>query len=255
MRKVRLIPLAAILAMTSCASDHSRSDQWPAGRTFLSTSVTENGPDRPPVDDGSISLHFTTGRISARAGCNTLNTDGRIDGHRLILGPATMTQMACEQRLMAQDAWLSRFLSERPTWSLSGDELVLSGPTARVRLLDRRIADPDRPLAGTRWVVSGVIGNQAVAYFPGVEAFLQLDPAGGFHGSTGCAPVAGSAAVHGDQITFAVTGDPPPACTGPAATVASAVLGVVSGEVSYRIEARKLTLTDAGGAGLELQAA
>jgi heat shock protein HslJ len=89
---------------------------------------------------------------------------------------------------------------------------------------------------------------------PGVEASLQLDASGGFHGSTGCAPVAGSAAVHANRITFSVAGDPPPACTGPAVTIASAVLGVVRGEVTYRIEARRLTLTDASGAGLELQA-
>jgi heat shock protein HslJ len=255
MQKVRLIVLAAILAATSCASDRPRSDQWPTGRTFLSTSVTENGQDRPLVDSGHISLRFTAGSISARAGCNILDTDGRVDDHRLILGQVSMTDMACDQQRMAQDEWLSKFLSERPAWSLSGEELVLSSPTVRIRLLDRRMADPDRPLAGTRWVVVSIISHQAVSSMPsGVEAYLQLDTSGGFRGSTGCAPVAGSAAVHADRITFSTTGDPSPACTGPAAMLASAVLGVVRGEVSYRIEARRLTLTDANSEGLELRA-
>jgi heat shock protein HslJ len=254
MQKVRLIALAAILAATSCASDRPRSDQWPTGRKFLSTSVTENGQDVPGLDNGSISLRFTAGRIVADAGCNTLATDGRIDDHRLILGLATMTQIGCPQSMELRDRWLSDFLTSRPTWSLSGDELVLSGPTVRIRLLDRRIADPDRPLLGTRWVVNHTISHEGVSSVPGVEAFLQLDASGGFRGSTGCAPVAGSAAVHANRITFSIAGDPPPACTGPAAMVASAVLGVVRGEVTYRIEARRLTLTDASGAGLELQA-
>jgi heat shock protein HslJ len=150
MQKVRLIVLAAILTVTSCASDRPGSDQWPTGHTFLSTSVTENGRDRPLVDGGNISLRFTAGGISARAGCNILETDGRVDDHRLILGQVSTTDIGCPQPLELQDQWLTTFLSARPTWSLSGDELVLSSPTVRIRLLDQRITDPDRPLAGTR---------------------------------------------------------------------------------------------------------
>lgn len=183
-----------------------------------------------------------------------VGADGRIDDHRLTLDQLSTTDIGCVQPLDLEDRWLSGFLTSRPTWSLSGDELVLSGPTVRIRLLDRRIADPDRPLLGTRWVVDHTISHEGVSSVPDVEAFLQLDASGGFRGSTGCAPVAGSAAVHANRITFSIAGDPPPACTGPAAMVVSAVLGVVRGEVTYRIEARRLTLTDASGAGLKLRA-
>jgi heat shock protein HslJ len=253
MQRTCLALLAALLTVASCGDSHSRSDHWPAGRTFLSTSVTENAADRPLVGGTRIELRFTTGRLLARAACNYLEADGRIDNHQLVLGPISTTSMGCEQARMAQDSWLSEFLRRRPTWTLSGNDLVLGTPTAQIRLIDRRVADPDRALTGTRWTVVSIISRNGVSSVPsGVEAYLRIDAAGHFEGSTGCAQLSGSAAVHADRITFSTTGDPSPGCTGTATTLASAVLGVLHGEVGYRIEARRLTLTNANGDGLEL---
>ncbi len=255
MQKIGAVLLVVLLTTAACGGNRSGSDRWPSGRTFLSTSVTENGQDRPPVSGTRIELRFADGRLMARGGCNHMDADGHLDGNRLVLGELATTGMGCEQALMAQDRWLGEFLRGQPTWELSGDDLVLTNGGTQIRLTDRRVADPDRALTGTRWVVDSIISRDTVSSVPsGVEAYLQLDSAGGFQGSTGCAQIAGSATVRADRITFVMPTGPSPRCTGPAATLESAVLGVLRGEAVYQIEATRLTLTGANGAGLGLRA-
>jgi heat shock protein HslJ len=256
MRKISLLLLGVLLLAASCGGNRSGSGQWPTGRTFLSTSVTEHGKDRPLVGGTRIELRFAEGRLMARAGCNHLDGDGRIEDNRLVVDELGTTDMGCEPGRMAQDSWLSEFLSARPTWELSGDDLVLRDADTQIRLTDRRLADPDRPLIGTRWIVDSIISRDTVSSVPaGVEAYLQLDTAGGFQGSTGCVRITGSAAVRAERITFSLGNTPSLGCTGAAAALQSAVLGVLRGEVGYRIEATRLTLTGADGAGLGLRAA
>ena len=40
------------------------------------------------------------------------------------------TEMACEPPLMAQDQWLSNFLTSGPTYTLDGDTLTLTQVTS-----------------------------------------------------------------------------------------------------------------------------
>jgi heat shock protein HslJ len=165
-----------------------------------------------------------------------------------------MTEMACDGPRADQDTWLSAFLGARPTWTLAGDDLRLRGGTVELVLVDRRIADPDRPLVGTRWVVDTIISGDAASSVPtGVEAFLTFDADGGVLGHTGCRAIRGEATVTGSTILFASVGGLQDACVGDAARMHTAVAAVVRGEVSYRIEGPTLTLT-AGGAGLRLRA-
>ena len=67
-----------------------------------------------------------------------------------------MTEMACPGGRMEQDTWVADFLSAGPRMSLDGDQLTLTGSTITMVLTDRRVVDPDRPLAGTRWVVDTI---------------------------------------------------------------------------------------------------
>src|SRR5262245_14958402 len=43
------------------------------GRTFLSTTVTEQGKDRALVSGTRVSLTFQEGRVGANAGCNSMS--------------------------------------------------------------------------------------------------------------------------------------------------------------------------------------
>ena len=147
-------------------------DLW--GREFLSTAVTEHGRIRPLVPGTRLRLAFEDGDVRAYAGCNHLTGRALVDGRRLAVERFASTDMACDPVRQEQDAWLASFLAAGPTWRLDGDDLVLGGGGTEIRLTDRSVAEPDRPLRGTRWVVDAVIGNQAATILETVDCATTL---------------------------------------------------------------------------------
>ena len=197
---------------------------------------------------------FADGRLSAQAGCNHLGGNGTIEDGQLVLDEMSTTEMACDPARMAQDTWLGGFLGSRPAWSLAGDELVLRAGGVEIRLTDREVVDPDRPLVGPRWVVDTIITGDAASSVPaGAEAFLTFEAAGGLTGSTGCVAVAGTVEVRDATILFSAPLPSARNCTAGQA-LDEAVRATLLGEVAYSIEASSLTLTGPDGHGLVLRA-
>jgi heat shock protein HslJ len=231
--------------------------EWPADRTFYSTAVTDGATPRALAPGTRIELRFfADGRLSAQAGCNHLGGDGRVEDGRLVLGDLSMTEMGCDPLRMAQDTWLSTFLGARPTWTLAGDELRLRGGEVEIVLADRRVADPDRPLLGTRWVVDTIINDDIASSVPaGTEAFLTFDQ-DGVLGHTGCRAIRGDVTVTETTLRFTSVGGLDGQCVGGAATTHDAMATILREEVTYRVEGPTLSLTTADhGVGLRLRAA
>lgn len=125
--------LVALLAEAGCG-EQAPQDRDVSG-TFRATSVTENGQPHELVAGTEIRLVFSDGAITARAGCNHLTGQASLaDDDRLVVSEMATTDMFCGTELADQDAWLSAFLTGRPAWSRTGDELVLRGATAEIRL-------------------------------------------------------------------------------------------------------------------------
>jgi heat shock protein HslJ len=121
------------------------ADQLP-GRTFLSTAVTERGVPRPMSAGTRVMLRFTPdGRLVAGAGCNTLSGRVELSGGRIWMPEIGITEMWCEDDLLAQDQWLASLLDARPSWQLSGPHLRVSAGQAVIELTDRRVLDPPEP--------------------------------------------------------------------------------------------------------------
>jgi heat shock protein HslJ len=221
-----------------------------AGRTFLSTAIV----GRDLVPGSQVRLSFDVGQIGAQAGCNSMGGSVAIVDDRLVLGGLAMTEMACDPALMDQDAWLAAFL-DGAALALAGDTLTLAKDTVTLTLVDREVADPDRPLVGTRWVVDGLVSGDAVSSVPGgVVAALGFTPDGRVEVETGCDSGGGPAAVEDATISFGPLVLTEMACEGPAAELERAVTTVLAGTVAYAIEADVLSL-DRGGVGLLLRAA
>lgn len=92
------------------------------GRTF----VAEEAQGRLLVSGTSVTVSFEDDRVSAQAGCNTMNGAATwADGTLTVPGPMAMTKMACEKGLAAQDEWLSAFLTSNPSISLDGETLTI----------------------------------------------------------------------------------------------------------------------------------
>jgi heat shock protein HslJ len=246
----RLFVLLAVLLAGCGASGHAVGEGSPWGKTYLSTASS-----RDLVGGTRIQLHFgTDGRLTAQAGCNHLGGAADLDDGRLVIGEMEMTDMGCDPPHHEQDRWLGEFLRSRPALRLTGGELILEGGGTRIAFTDRAVADPDRPLAGPEWILDTLLDKQAAGSVPaGVQATLTFGADGRLTGSGGCNQLTGSYTATGDRITFTAVGSTKMACPGGERDrVERAVMAVLRGEVTYTIEANRLTLTAPDGTGLGL---
>jgi heat shock protein HslJ len=111
----------------------------PAGREFVSTTVTENGQVRVLVAGTSLTLRFgPDGDFTASAGCNRLMGTGRFRGDRfIIVGPLASTRRHCEPPRMDQERWFAKFLRSAPrAWFFYGPDLTLRSAGTRIRFTD-----------------------------------------------------------------------------------------------------------------------
>lgn len=248
-----------LLLAGGCGADDGSTggDGELTGRTFLSESVTEGGQDRGLVADTRISLNFTTdGQVSANAGCNHLLGEVTITTERLEVGPMGGTEMGCDPQRHAQDEWLMDFLESSPTWLLDGDRLTLTAGNTEIVLLDREVADPDRPLEGTRWLVDTIISADiASSMRAGTEGSAWFVVEGErFTANSGCRDFEGTVAVGEDTLSFGDVVQTDPMCAEEYREVDDAMQAIFGGEVEYSIEAGRLTFTQTGGeVGLGLQ--
>jgi heat shock protein HslJ len=265
-----LLVLALVLAAGACgqeripqagaASSTSNSGGGePWGKTFLSTEVTENGQPRPLVEGTRITLNFVADghRLGAQAGCNQMGGQASFQGGRLVVGEMATTEMGCDPPRHAQDEWLARFLTSRPSWARSGSTLTLDDGSTRIVLEDREVANPDRPLRGTKWVVDTLVEGDAASSVPaGVEAFLTFEDDRQFRGNTGCNGMGGNSAVDEGRSTIAFSEviTTKMACDDDRMRVERAVLATLDGDVRYQIDADVLRLDAPGGHGLRLRA-
>jgi len=133
------VPILAILAtamLTSCSSGGADPAAL-MGKSFTTQQATIGGVEQSLAQGSTLTLSFTEDGISAKAGCNTIFGAANLDGGKITVAtPLGMTMMACEQPLMDQDQWLSRFLSSGPSWALEGTTLTLSSGSDAIVLED-----------------------------------------------------------------------------------------------------------------------
>jgi heat shock protein HslJ len=223
------------------------------GRVYLSQSVSEDSEPRPLVEGTQIRLSFEDGRVTATAGCNTMGGEYSVDGATLRVSDLATTEMGCDPERHEQDEWLATFLTAAPELALDGDVLTMATDTTEITLLDREVADPDRPLTGTSWTLDTIIEGEAASSVPaGVTATLRIDD-GTAIVDAGCNTGSGSVDVGDDTLTFGPMMLTKRACEADAARVEAAVTGVLAGTVDYEIEADVLRLR-AADAGLDYRA-
>ena len=243
--------MAATLLVVACGSSGTPNPAPAAleSRTFLSTGV--QGHDL--VAETHVRLSFKDGQVGINAGCNSMTDAYQIAGSRLVTTNMASTQMACEAPLMDQDQWVGAFIGGA-TLTLAGNKLTLRNGDITMTLMDRAVADPDRPLEGTRWVVDGIVAGDTVSSVPqGVTAAITIAN-GRINVETGCNTGGGAVQITDTHLTirpFALTKR---GCAADTMALERAVTAVLSGEVAYTIEADVLTLA-ADPSDLSLRAA
>ena len=223
-----------------------------AGKTYLSQSTT----GITLADGAVLRISFDDGRISVSGGCNGMGGDVTFEGDAMTVGLMMSTQMACDQPLMDQDSAVQAFLTAGTTVSVDGDTLVLTGTLtgseATITLLDREVADPDRPLADTAWTVTGVISSDAISSGWGSAVATLTIVDGQAQVNTGCNT--GFATVTVDEAAGTITFGPlaltKMMCDDDAMRLEQEVTRVLTGTATYSIEAGSLTLMN-GSDGLQ----
>ncbi len=269
-RRAGPILLAALVLLTAACGEEPAGPAGPGddraregpealwGRTFLSVAVTEDGAERALVEGTRIELSFDDdGRnLGAHAGCNHMGAEVEIDGERLRVGDIAQTLIGCPSDLEEQDRWLDGFLRSDPRWSLAGDALTLTSGGTEIELVDRRAAEPDAPVEGTRWEVTTIVDGEIASSVPaGTAAHVELAD-GRLTGSGGCNELDGRVTVADRTIEVHELTTTDMACEPDAMTLEQAVLAVLApGTVGYEVEGPVLTLTHPSGAGLVLRAA
>ena len=219
------------------------------GTTYISTAVT--GATLAP--GSQVRLTFKDGHLTANAGCNTMAGSYTITNGRLATTQMATTEMACPGPLMTQDQWVAGLLSGADV-TLAGDTLTLDNGTIKLTLQDRKVAEPDKPLEGTHWILEGIRTGDAVSSVPaGVTASIDIAN-GQISVNAGCNGGSGTVTVAPDTLTIGPLMMTKKACTAGPAAVEAAVTQVLTGTVPYTIDADVLTL-DAGGTGLTYRAA
>ena len=222
------------------------------GTTYLSQSAT--GITLAP--GAVLRLSFENGRIAVGGGCNGMGGDVTFEGDTMTVGPMIMTQMACEQPLMDQDSAVQAFLTAGTTVSVDGDTITITGTfdgaDASITLLDREVADPDRPLADTAWTVTGVISSDAISSGWGSAVATLTIVDGQAQVNTGCNR--GMASVTVDEAAGTISFGPlaltKMMCDDDAMRLEQEVSRVLTGTATYTIEAGSLTLMN-GTDGLQ----
>jgi heat shock protein HslJ len=171
----------------------------------------------------------------------------RFDDDVLVVGELGQTEMGCDAALMDQDQRIAALLMTKPAWSLRGDRLVLSGGGTRIELLDRKVAEPDQPLLGTKWTVQDVGNGDTVSHSTSGDAWLQFD-GNAVHGSTGCNTVTGTFERDGDTLTFADVRTTLRKC--PDAPYEAPMLAVLNRTARFAIDGTRLVLTGADGTSI-----
>jgi heat shock protein HslJ len=226
------------------------------GRQFVSVLVTENGSSKALVPGTKIWLGFSDGMISASSGCNSMTGQYSLQNGTVVAGEMAITEMGCPGNLMTQQQWLAAFLGSKPSYSLDGNDLVLTSDATQITFQDRDQAEPDQPLTGITWGLTTILDGVVAASIPaGVTATLLFHDNGSFDFNDGCNSGGGQYTVDGGHLHFSMVVSTQMACGGDKDEVASAVIAVLNTDtVDYSIDHTTLSL-QAGSHGLQYDAA
>jgi heat shock protein HslJ len=259
---IAIVTLSA-LALAACGSDDdspAAEDSLPAvGSAPTADDLADRAFESTEVDgyelvaDTTVELAFLADSIAARGGCNSMSGGYEIVDGTLEVATMASTMMACSDELMAQDDWLSTFLSSNPAIALDGGTLTLTGETSSITLE----AITATPLEGTTWTLTGTVATEAISSLPAdAEATLTITD-GQAAIQTGCNSGSGTVEVTDTTMTFGPIATTKMACPDELTALENSVLAVFDGEVTYEIAGDKLSIRKAaadGEIGLEYTA-
>jgi heat shock protein HslJ len=248
MRTLRsLIPVALLFLMTACA------DEAPSGRGGDLEGITWN-LDRPSIDalvDGApaatrATIRFEGGEVGGMAACNLYGGTYELgDDGALAISVGSMTEMACEEPLMALEAAFMTALGRMAAFRVAGDDLALEGDGLTLAFS----AEQPLPLEGTAWRLDGIgSGTDVVSStLAGTEVTATFDEARHVGGFSGCNTYTGSYATDGEAITIGKIVSTHIGCAPDVSDQEASFFDALGRAASFQIQGSTLALLDDQG--------
>ncbi|MFJ9827076.1 META domain-containing protein [Streptomyces sp. NPDC101160] len=225
-----------------------------AGTHWTIGAVTVDGV-RSAAPSGALMDFTKDGRVQGTSGCNGFDAAVAVRGDALTVSDPTVTAMGCpDDRMRFEDALL-RSLKGEITAKLKGGALSLTSADGRYRV--ELTAEPATPLLGTAWTVDALISGDTSTSLPaGSEgkARLVFGKDGRLTGSLGCNRVSAPAKAGGSTITLGAFETTRMICTPAQMDLETKLYDALDNPLTYRIEHRTLTVTDADGQGFTAKA-
>ncbi|MFF0475395.1 META domain-containing protein [Streptomyces sp. NPDC004284] len=262
-----LVPLVPLLLLTACGTEGGTgaggagalSPDLPVAGTYWTVGAVTVDGRRSVAPDG-VSVDFgKDGRARGNDGCNAFGADVAVRGDTLTVTVREFTTMACVGDRGRFEAEFLKAFSGPLKGTLKGDGLRLNSPDGRNEL--ELTADRAIPLTGTTWKIDGLVSGETASSLSdgsGDKARFVLGKDGRATGNLGCNDF--SAHVRLDEEAGTLTVEGPAAttrmmCTSPQMKLETRLYELLDGPLTYRLNHRTLTLTDASGEGFTATAA
>lgn len=213
---------------------------------------TNQGQPIPIVAGSRLTLKIDGTQVGGSAACNTYGGTIQINGDSIVITALSMTEMACQENLMASEAAYLAALPRVTAAMRNGNGLILSGPQVELRYgRDAELADSE--LVGTTWTLESLISGEAVSSTVGEQVTLTLSDDGTIAASTGCREVSGRYTIAEGQVQVTLDPYDTIGCAAPLEVQDAHILEVLSDGFAFSIEGDRLTVS-AGGQGLGYRA-
>lgn len=204
------------------------------GTTFVATEVTGS---RSIAPGSAISLTIVDDkRLSAQAGCNTMNGAYTITGDVINAPVLASTMMAClPDAVMEQETWFAAFLASSPTFTYVDGVLTLTNGTDTVTFSEA--PSGAAAIEGTGWKLTDILtvsGSTVSAVDPTLTAWLRFN-AGEVAYNNSCNVGGGSAEIGDTTITFGALRSTMIFCDGPSGALETVMNAVLQGATPYEV--------------------
>lgn len=209
---------------------------------------TNQGAAIPTVAGSRITLKIDGADVGGSAACNIYGGTLEVDGTTIRINALSMTEMACQEDVMASEAAFLDALPRVTAANRDGNSLALSGPQVELRFVLVPPV-PNADLVGPVWVLDSLISGEVISSISGDEATLQLNANGTLSASTGCRTVSGQYSVSGNKVKVTLLPWEAIGCANDVAAQDVQVLAVIGDGFTVTIQGNSMTAT-AGDQGL-----
>ena len=243
------------LVLFACANDggasggesHDPDDltgvMWQLHASTMASLVSE------PPQDAVVTIEFADGQAHGTAACNSYGGAYQAgDDGTLSFESFAVTQMGCDEPLMALESAYLAALGQVTGFGVEGDLVLTGGDVA----LEFGVAVPPEPLplVGTIWTLTTIASGDAVSStIAGTTTTAELAPDGTVAGKADCNRYHGTYTESGGgMLSFSALASTKMICSEDVMGQGSSFLAAMEKVAAYAIEGSQLSLMDASGA-------